>query len=781
MSYKQLEKSLKNKIKSLRGDKKQSHFSQMHSHLKNLLKYGLLDLDNFAYHLTDGLPDLLDAYELVLISNQKKTIRTPLSRVRALAKYYNEINNFNTNSLTFSETILEAIDRKYEGIIYKGDVNRNNQYEIRKKFKTYTQVCREIIIAGVQANNGSWDVDINSKKLVSDAAGILQKWVKGDTIPSIKNPKERFLFIEQWFNLPTNTLLNKVKVLNKRSEILHATTTKKKPIEEGTKTKTFVAKKLNTNFKRYYTEYSEYKLYSAPPMVKNFIESDRDNKYLKELLEVKELNGKKEKSWTFGAGGKCTTASNFQYSLRAFISFCVKEHKIKENDVDLHHLTNVPILKSLITSAKKGNIGGVTAARILSIVKQGSQKRGYLRLCGKIVDETLNEYFYKMDFIEEEIIGWIDSAKEAKISRAEGADTGKANIVELLKLTTDEREEVSNQTVEYLTLQAKSNLLEANALMEKLKKPKNEKTKINISKEICTTIKRAYRESTAAMIYKLSSKACLRGSNWTMLKYYENNQVKDKAYPAFTHNTEDNLYDIDIPLRGPDLIYDSKRIIRYLKNANTINACKVEMEFKPNMNKYIELFLEVRAIYINFVIPFEIPNLIDKANESIKILKENGIVGINNSSKKILIDSLKKDIEAYKNFDSKSVLPLIVWLTRKKDFETLDAKKIEGYIETVNWYDTNASARKFMISRHSLSSNFKQETANAFYAIDNKTLFPGINLHAMRHLIAITHLERNKGDYEGVAAILNDDVEQVFKTYGPKNRKNAMKRIAAMD
>ncbi|MFS1877506.1 hypothetical protein [Enterovibrio norvegicus] len=69
-------------------------------------------------------------------------------------------------------------------------------------------------------------------------------------------------------------------------------------------------------------------------------------------------------------------------------------------------------------------------------------------------------------------------------------------------------------------------------------------------------------------------------------------------------------------------------------------------------------------------------------------------------------------------------------------------------------------------------------TYTAFMHVMPEEKQHGINMHAMRHLIAETHLDDHPGDYIGAAAKLNDEVEQIIKTYGDKDRTKAMRRIA---
>jgi len=86
--------------------------------------------------------------------------------------------------------------------------------------------------------------------------------------------------------------------------------------------------------------------------------------------------------------------------------------------------------------------------------------------------------------------------------------------------------------------------------------------------------------------------------------------------------------------------------------------------------------------------------------------------------------------------------------------------------------------RLFIYDAAKFSENFTTLYYTAFLNIMGQEKQHGINLHGMRHIVAVTHLEENPGDYVGAAAKLNDDIEQIIKTYGDRDRSKAMRRAS---
>jgi hypothetical protein len=166
---------------------------------------------------------------------------------------------------------------------------------------------------------------------------------------------------------------------------------------------------------------------------------------------------------------------------------------------------------------------------------------------------------------------------------------------------------------------------------------------------------------------------------------------------------------------------------------------------------------------------YKIPKVIEKNNETIEYLKNNSL---NMSLDKIekLIEILALDNRSYNMFNLDETMPLIVWLTVPKDFSHLKSDYLEGILSNDAWLAERQISRKLHILKRTLSNQFKSETKEAFYALDPNLKQVGVNIHALRHLAAITHLENHPGDYKGAAKIINDDVEQIFKTYGDKSK-----------
>jgi hypothetical protein len=843
MSYSKLDTVLRKDIalnKANGNAKVELDLRQMLSALNNVLKYELVNKDSLSICLTDGLDSLLDKYKDILIENRKADVRGPLVRLRKLSKYYVALTEFKTDDLTFSDIMKEGLKRKYgEGdVFHQGEMIPSEQTKIKQKYKTYREVCIEMVKAGVAAHPELWPrvkIDVPgitktklNKQLDSPARNI-RDWITGDTSPSSSIPEGRLRFIEDYLCLPKYVLVKKAQLLNNRTHTLNETEKRtKKKVKQ--KAGNFVIKKLNQNFKKYYDEYSEYKIHHKRPALKNITESMKNDRHALKRLKVRELQGDEEVKWTAGGNGSIGAANKFYYTLKAFINYCVVYQNIKEEDVDLYHLTDTDIIEELVVAASEGKIGGSVVYDILTIIKVSGHRRGYLRLCGNPGDRTLDEYFSDLDLIIEESPIWRKSATNAIKKLGKGKDQGKQNILFLLNMELDERLDINKKVVNKLIQKAKSNLLEADSFLDLANsKNKKEHIKDKFKRQASGSIIRAYHEATSAMIYHVSFVNCPRIINWSMLNYYESVSVRDNEFSSLTYHRHKNRFELYIPTHGPSIIKDEE--IRYLKNANSNNVVKVNVLLPEYLTSTIKLFLDARKYYVDFHMPFSIPLIIEQNIKTIEKLKKGEIFGlsikeiqklkedrlseINSLIKEdelsdfdglseegilkiveaeikktieveslldkkyadVLVDTLKLDNEEHEKFDRSDVKPLIVWSAKHKDLYNLKRTTLEGLAEAEDWYVKRAFGRKNYIAKTSLGAQFKLETRDAFYDVDSELEQVGINAHGMRHLAAETHLDRYPGDFIGAAAIINDDVEQVHKTYGTKDRSHAMKRL----
>jgi len=746
---------------------------QLLTALNNLLKSEATNKNRLAKDLTERLSELLTDYKKYLKDSNKADVNGYLTRVRNLSKYYIELTTLNTEKMSFSDVLKEGLKRKYGSLdkFYDGDIDPKKQVEIKNKFITYPQVCNEIVEAGIKEEPEIWvafdinDPEIEAKKRKSaiGAAGRnIRYWITGETVPSSRVPVERVIFIEKYLGLPKNSLVNKFNLLHKKHSI------EKIEKKKVTKRETFVARTLNKNFQDYYLEYSNYKIHGTQPTIRNISEQMRLDKYASRRLKVRELQNSKERRWSKGANGVIGAADKFYNTMRGFIHFCVTQRGMALEEVDVHHLTDPSILDELIVAANKGVLSGSMVSYIFTIVKSGSEKKGYLRLCASPGDRTLDEYFDDLDFIIEEFPIWKDQANRTVKEKGIGADKGKENILFLLEKDTEQRTDICNKACGFLVQKSQSNLIEAQRLLKLSEnKNRNQKSRDRLEKEVGSPLKRAYHDAMSAMILGVSFENCPRVLNWSMLKYYDSVSAQDLLYSSLTYHRQKNRFKLYIPLYGPCSI--SGENIRYLKNAEAKNAEKIDIFLSEDLTPIIKNFLNIREYYIKHFLTYKIPKVIEKNNETIEYLKNNSL---NMSLDKIekLIEILSLDNRSYNMFNLDETMPLIVWLTVPKDFSHLKSDYLEGILSNDAWLAERQISRKLHILKRTLSNQFKSETKEAFYALDPNLKQVGVNIHALRHLAAITHLENHPGDYKGAAKIINDDVEQIFKTYGDKSK-----------
>jgi len=87
--------------------------------------------------------------------------------------------------------------------------------------------------------------------------------------------------------------------------------------------------------------------------------------------------------------------------------------------------------------------------------------------------------------------------------------------------------------------------------------------------------------------------------------------------------------------------------------------------------------------------------------------------------------------------------------------------------------------RTYHLGRTSLSSRFSCITFGLLQRIDKDRRQQGINIHAMRHLMATLYLRENPGDYPALATLLHDTLDVVVKEYAEVEADHNHARIEA--
>ncbi|MFT6585304.1 MAG: hypothetical protein ACJAUY_001637 [Cognaticolwellia sp.] len=793
MNYQKLKESLSREIELHRENKKaQSHYRHMLTGLNNLERYNLVDTSNIKFYLTDGLPGVLSEYREALKLEGKSDTRGPLSRIRRLSEYYNDISatSIDFESLTLSEVLKAASKRKYGNKLYEKRVAMEDRQHVANNYITYNQICFQIVESSAKKKPGLWPkVDLSISKTIYNYAGNMRNWFFGDTYPTIKTPNERFYFIEDFLDLPRGILLEKIR------ETSNITTnenidTKRKSVKPR---KLMTVNVLNENFQKFYDEFCEYKINDIQPTIRNITDEMKAAKSYMERLRVMHLSKGVETNWTFSANGNCPSASRFYNTLKAFINYCVCHENIDEKDVNLFHLTNIGILERLViaTKAKKNKrgslassnidnqrkIGGSTVVDILKVVSAGAAIKGYLRLCGEPGERNLSDYFSDLDYLTELTPTLIKNAKRSIQTKGKGSSQGKENITFLLDLEAKERKRIGKGATQFLMKKCDANLRIAMKLVEKAKLKGNE----TLLKKAFTNIRMAYSESLTALIYSVSFIICPRVLNWSLLKFYDDSSLRDNRFSSLSYNKQKKRYNLYIPVFGPDVFsefYDED--VRYIKNSASYNIEKTDVDLGEHLTPIIDAYRKCRDIFIHIDMPYQVSFLIEQNRENINKLNDGFVKGLSDKTKEILIIELEKDIAAFQSFKTENIDALFPWIARRS-LPLKTSKYHDGEVNNDEWYIIRNTGRNFHSWKNNIADKFKGSTKLAFSGINEGLEQVGINIHAMRHLVVITYLELNPGDFIGAAAIINDEVSQIFQRYGDKNRGKAMKRLSNME
>lgn len=140
--------------------------------------------------------------------------------------------------------------------------------------------------------------------------------------------------------------------------------------------------------------------------------------------------------------------------------------------------------------------------------------------------------------------------------------------------------------------------------------------------------------------------------------------------------------------------------------------------------------------------------------------------------KNLLVKNLRLDIKSLEEFSPENIDILIPSFS----YRLGETKRVSEVADLGNWETNRKLRRNFVLPPSKLSENFKAMTCDAFHFTCDEHQW-GLNIHAMRHLAAETELDLG-GSYSDVAGLLNDEVAQVIKIYGRKDRSKSMKKVA---
>ncbi len=674
---------------------------------------------NIATALTVDLDATIASLKSILESEGKSDVRSPLTRVRRLADLYQAINNIDYANLTFSEILFAAVKRKFGEKLWLEDVTPKTQLDIQKKgYITLRTVARNIVLAGVEKDKTLWDkVDLNVYSTIGSASKVVRDYIVGESWPTERVPDERILFIEEYLGLPKKSLLS--KILRKVDHNNESKKTSEKSIAL-VNARRLSLQILSSDLQRVFDEYSNYKLNGTQPPLKQIPPNIKASRRAKLRSKVQE-DSKRNIRWTKNTLGIVGSQQGFKVQLLTFQDFCINNLNIKFEEVSSEHLTTPEIWESIIDFCSTQQTGTTSFVRLFNFVKRGVGPQGYLRFCALIGNRTETEFFDDCDFLREEYKVWVEKASEGIYQKTSEAQKGKTNISFLLNESAGERKKSVTESSKWLVERSNSFVMDANKKRALLSKTVGDIAQLKIKKSAATLIRKAMQYMRTALIQQIAFYNCPRCGNWVALKYYSSETAKDNAYASLTYLRKSNQFKLYIPRFGLNLI-DETETARVLKNANAKKVVDVDVVLPASLSPLIKRFLEIRDLYIKYD------------------LMEFG--GVNDQS----------EIEL-----------LFPWRSVRQKHTLTDAR---------------ANLRSAFVDLPSkFSDSFMTITYYAYFHTKQHVKQWGINIHALRHLVAETHLDEHPGDFIGAAAKLNDDVEQIIKTYGDKDRSKAMRRV----
>jgi hypothetical protein len=437
---------------------------------------------------------------------------------------------------------------------------------------------------------------------------------------------------------------------------------------------------------------------------------------------VKEVNSR-EVMWTLNAKNKCGSQDLFKRHLLNFQDYCHNEEKIHYDEIGTKQMTDPLLLNRMVYFYKINNMATTSIIRLLNWIHRGVQNRGYLRFCADMNEKTFEDFNHALEAITNKYSDWVsDLSTQKNGKRKKNVRNGKENIQFLLKFKALERMLIVHEATRYLVNKAINLQKEAHYKVKISKKATGQVSKEKYCKSAASNIRKSMNYIQAAVIQEISFYNCPRSFNWTILKYYANAKAQDKSFSSLTFLSQRNRYRLFIPIYGTSVINSADKDLRCLKNSNASDTVNVDVELPEHLTPLIKKLIGIRADYI------------------------------------------KMDLVHYGKVDGDSFDILLPW-------RSIRAKDVKDPLKF--------KTRKLCIAEESkLSDSFLSMTYVAYLNVLPDENQHGINIHAMRHLAAETHLEKNSGDYIGAAAILNDDIEQIIKTYGNRDRAAAMRRVS---
>lgn len=748
-----------------------SNFGHYRTILKSLVEiYKLVDPEKLRQHFTFDFEDLMSNFKTTLVERGKSE-RSPLSRLRAMQKIYLEITNIDYTNKTISEVLIDAAKRKYGDMLYTdhvsiGEFNKVLRHQNSMSIK---QLCNKMVEEGIKKDPSLWPkTDPDNIEEIKDAARSVRDYFVGKSVPSLRVPLERIYFIEEYLMIDKGVIVNKTVRGNKK--VTTPPTKTKKRTESEKKAyldKQMSVKVLNTHLTNYFNEYRSYKIGHSEPTVRNISKEMKSMPFAELRTTVKEKNKSRDGKWTIRADGEYSSAESFKLLLLFFMNYCIEQENIAFDDVSTDHLTQYALIKRLCYAGKNGRSPSYVTT-LLSYIGLGCQRRGYLRLCGDRGNRDINDYFSELDFIGEEIDSLYDIVKGG--TKKINTNSGKQNIMFLMNIEKNKRVQ--------LCFDASNKMLdESDYLISESKKKtkpawdKVEKSTTHKIKELKSTahyIEDAFSRVISAFLLKYCFTLCPRSNTWSYLRYCPTIAESSPDVPSIVFHSHKDTYEINIP-RYTRSLDNPENIARVFKNSNSISTKNINMFLKTEVVPIMHKLIKIRSLYIENHISFYVKKCLDEADDVTRTIKE---MKIDDEAKSIFLREHNLDIEAFENYSPEKIDMLFPYFSR------VTRLKLLPHLATRESYITSRRRRRFFI-RHStkLGEDFEKITHGVFSYLMPNEKQRGINIHALRHLSAMTFLQYYPGQDAGAAAILNDSIEMIRRTYGTTDNEEEMKTL----
>lgn len=814
-----------------------SRFKHHRATLNNLIKHNVIDEDNIELDLIDNFDDTFKRYKTILIQEDPdKKQYSALSRAKALSQYCSSELFIKTDELSFSEVLMTAIKRKYGEKIWTEKTPKANRKKLMEGYTSLMDIGIEMITAAVNHDDKLWTfTDSDKKRAINRASVTIRGWATGKILPATRISDDKVTFIENFLNIPKNGLLSKIKIMK---NIPNQGKHKEELSTSRTNRREYIENELNTHMQKLYDEYSAFKINSIQPEIINIPNDMKGIRHPLLVLSMHEETKRSNKNWTVNASGKYGSLGPFLRNLKTFQDHCIRHEGLKFSDITTEHLTNPAILHNLINKSLSAGYGLSSEFRLLNFINISCQSRGYLTLCADKGDRNEEEFNEDLDVIKGKYKEWNEllEGKSKDFSNNKNmALKGKEKVLFLIKMDKKERRKTITDLSDSLMSDALTHKKET---LIKLDWISNLTTKKDIADQLnsaALSIKDAFIKAQYSMLLAITFVNIPRAINWTTLKYYKSASEMNTGFSSLTYHRQKNRFQLFIPTFGKSLV-DDNASVRHLKNAGSNLTSNIDVLIPESKSAKIKEFLEIRELYIEHFIKNKLPKMLvneldrkkkdQKAIDDIskQIINYKSVIGhhINYNCEDFLnelgvpnIDKIKKVVKGsdrikyfYDNYSEyvldKKVINqshiniMLNDLTTNLELINANIDRIQKQIKSIDsaeilfiWLAYKAIDSKDP-NRLTLKEHFIQDPGKLGQAFDDLTykyllkLFPdikqnGINIHALRHIVAIDHLETYPGDYTGAGAKLNDTVEQIIKTYGNKDVAGAMQRVADLE